>query len=54
MEPVENNARETKNTWVRVENGKIFFSRAAERKFYFYLTLVLILTGLIYKLGAVL
>jgi hypothetical protein len=32
-------------------NGKIYFSRRAERKFYFILTVLMLLLGLLAKIG---
>ena len=34
-----------------VEKGRIYFSRAAERKFFFGLTLIMLLLGVLFKLG---
>jgi len=39
-----------KNEW-RVEDGRVYFSRAAERKFFFSLTVVMLLLGALFKLG---
>jgi hypothetical protein len=33
------------------KNGKIFFSREMERKFYFILTILMLLVGLLAKVG---
>jgi hypothetical protein len=35
----------------RMENGRIYFSRATERRFFFSLTVVMLLVGLLFKLG---
>jgi len=35
----------------RVANGRIYFSRAAERKFFFALTVIMLLLGALYRLG---
>jgi len=37
--------------WPRIEDGRIYFSRAAERKFFFSLTLIMLLLGVLFKLG---
>lgn len=39
-----------KGRW-RFENGKIYFSRTAEQRFFFALTVILLLVGILYKLG---
>jgi hypothetical protein len=36
---------------LRIENGRIYFSRAAERKFFFSLTVIMLLLGILFKLG---
>ena len=36
---------------LRAEKGRIYFSRAAERRFFFSLTVVMLLLGLLFKLG---
>lgn len=36
---------------LRVEKGRIYFSRAAERKFFFGLTLIMLMLGVLFKLG---
>ncbi len=33
------------------ENGRIYFSRSAERRFYFVLTIAMLLAGILYKAG---
>ncbi len=35
----------------RFEDGRIYFSRAAERKFFFSLTVIMLVLGLLFKLG---
>ena len=51
MDRIENQMNQGKNGRLRVENGKVYFSRDAERKFYFALSLIVFLAGLFYKLG---
>jgi hypothetical protein len=34
-----------------LENGRIYFSRLAERKFFFSLTVIMLLLGVLFKLG---
>ena len=51
MDRIENQMPQRKNGRLRVVNGKVYFSRDAERKFYFALSLIVFLTGLFYKLG---
>lgn len=51
MERIENQMPQGKNKSLRVEKGKVYFSREAERKFYFALSLIIFLAGLFYKLG---
>jgi hypothetical protein len=36
---------------LRIINGRIYFSRVAERKFFFSLTLIMLLLGILFKLG---
>jgi hypothetical protein len=36
---------------LRFENGRMYINRDAERKFYFFLTVVILVAGLLYKLG---
>ena len=51
MNRIENRMAHGKNGSLRVEKGKVYFSRDAERKFYFALSLIVFLAGLFYKLG---
>ena len=51
MDSIEEKPTHGKNGSLRVQKGKIYFSRDAERKFYFALSLILFLAGLFYKLG---
>jgi hypothetical protein len=34
-----------------MDEGKIYFSRDSERKFYFFLSLIIFFAGLFYKMG---
>jgi hypothetical protein len=36
---------------LRIEDGRIYFSRTAERKFFFCLTVIMLLLGVLFKLG---
>jgi hypothetical protein len=36
---------------LRIADGRIYFSRAAERKFFFSLTVIMLLLGILFKLG---
>jgi hypothetical protein len=36
---------------LRIEGGRIYFSRAVERKFFFGLTVAMLLLGILFKLG---
>ena len=36
---------------IQYKNGKIYFSRAMERKFFFILTVIMLLMGLFAKVG---
>ena len=36
---------------IQYENGKIYFSREVERKFFFILTLIMLFAGLLVKIG---
>ncbi len=40
-----------KNRLFWLDEGKIYFSRESERKFYFFLSLIIFLAGLFYKMG---
>ena len=51
MDRIEDKPTQGISGSLRVEKGKIYFSRDAERKFYFALSLILFLAGLFYKLG---
>ena len=51
MDRIENKMPQRENGRLRIVNGKVYFSRDAERKFYFTLSLMIFLTGLLYKLG---
>jgi hypothetical protein len=42
--------RKEKGIW-RFENGKIYFSRRAEQRFFFALTVIMLLAGILYKFG---
>ncbi|BBO80395.1 hypothetical protein [Desulfosarcina ovata] len=35
------------------QDGRVWFTREAERRFYFILTLIMLVTGILYKIGAV-
>jgi hypothetical protein len=39
-----------KKKW-HLEGGRIYFSRTAERRFFFSLTVVMLLLGVLFKLG---
>ena len=43
-------SRQKKSVW-RFENGKIYFSRKAEQRFFFALTVIMLLAGILYKFG---
>jgi hypothetical protein len=51
MDRIENETAPENRGKLRVDKGRIYFSREAERKFYFGLSLMLFLAGLLYKLG---
>ena len=36
---------------LRLEDGRIYFSRGVERKFFFSLTVIMLLLGILFKLG---
>lgn len=36
---------------LRLSEGRIYFSRQSERRFYFFLTVIMMLAGLGYKIG---
>ena len=35
----------------RYENGRVWFTREAERRFYFILTVIMLAIGILYKAG---
>ena len=51
MEFVEDRMEPRSKKKGRFEDGRLYFSRAAERKFFFSLTVVMLLLGLLFKLG---
>ncbi len=34
-------------------SGKIWFSASTERRFYFFLTLIMLVAGILYKMGVI-
>jgi hypothetical protein len=42
--------RQKKGVW-HFENGKIFFSKTAEQRFFFTLTVIMLVIGIFYKFG---
>ena len=42
--------RQKKSVW-HFANGKIYFSKAAEQRFFFVLTVIMLLVGILYKFG---
>jgi len=51
MEPIEYRGGKPKKKLLIFENGKVYYSRELERNFYFVLAIVLLLSGLMYKIG---
>ena len=51
MEKIRAFAEAQNKRKLRVEKGRIYFSRAAERKFFFSLTVIMLLLGALFKLG---
>ena len=51
MKNIENGGTKESKIGLRIENGKIYFSRDSERKFYFILSLILFVAGLCFKTG---
>ena len=45
------NSLKKENKPLIFENGKIYFSKENERRFYFLLTLIMLLAGVLYKVG---
>jgi len=37
--------------WFYLEDGKIYFTRTAERKFFFALTMLMLVAAVLFKLG---
>ncbi len=51
---MKKNSRENGNKRAQLlvyTEGKIYFSKENERKFYFLLTIIMLLTGIFYKAG---
>jgi hypothetical protein len=42
--------RRNKSGW-HFEKGKIYFSKTAEQRFFFTLTVIMLLVGILYKFG---
>jgi hypothetical protein len=51
MDRIDIQTAPQENRKLRVDKGRIYFSREAERRFYFGVSLMLFLAGLLYKLG---
>jgi len=51
MEPFEDRMQPHIQKKRRFGDGRLYFSRAAERKFFFSLTVIMLLLGILYKLG---
>ncbi len=51
MEPNEKHMKRRGKIKWRLEDGRMYFSRAAERKFFFGLTMFMLLLGVLFKLG---
>jgi hypothetical protein len=51
MEPLGSYPDGQKKKMLMIENGKIYFSKDLERKFFLVLTIALLLSGLMYKIG---
>jgi hypothetical protein len=51
MEHIETQMEQHVRKKRNIVNGRIYFSRAAERKFFFSLTVMMLLLGILFKLG---
>ena len=51
MEPIEDRMEPRGKKNRRFGYGRLYFSRAAERKFFFGMTVIMLLLGLLFKLG---
>jgi hypothetical protein len=51
MEPTGDHRDGQKKKMLICENGKVYFSRELERTFYFVLAILLLVSGLMYKIG---
>ena len=51
MEPIEDRIESCGKKKLRLGDGRMYFSRAAERRFFFSLTVVMLLLGVLFKLG---
>jgi hypothetical protein len=51
MEPIEYRDDGQKKKMLIFENGKVYFSKDLERNFYFVLAILLLVSGLMYKIG---
>lgn len=46
-----NRMDQQKNKMLHFEDGRLYFSKASERKFFFVLTVIMLLVGACFKLG---
>ena len=42
--------KNTESKKIRLENGKLFFSKETERKFFFFMTIIMLIMGVFVKL----
>ncbi len=49
MKPMETTPQKRK--WIHHEKGVTFFDRGTERIFFFFMTLIMLVLGLLYKFG---
>jgi len=45
------NIKKTKPKRILLKNGKLFFSKETERSFFFFMTLIMLLMGVLIKWG---
>ncbi|GBC60553.1 hypothetical protein DENIS_1510 [Desulfonema ishimotonii] len=51
MDEIQGKQKGNLSKYMTVRDGRIYFTRDAERNFYFILTLIMMVAGILYKLG---
>ena len=48
---MQSDQEKSRAKWFCIKHGKIYFTRAAERKFFFALTLLMLAAAVLFRLG---